>query len=89
MIVRKLFVVLAILSGLFAFNGSLATTCPVDKPRTEIVVRMAEEKAVDQRDPVYQLTFRFFVQRISLEPQVLHPRLLTLLASSIYFKSAL
>ena len=85
---RKLFVVIAILSGLFAFQESLAFSAPRESTRIEIVLKKAQQEV---STPVkdYQSALEFFEQQVSLKAQVRHPRFLKLLISSLQHHATL
>ena len=67
MAVRKLFIVLAVLAGLFAFHGNIAAPAPREKARTEIIVgnRQQQEVRYDHNKNADQVTVVFKESAIS------------------------
>jgi len=86
--VRKLFIVFAIIAGLFGLQESPAMPLTREKARTEQVFKYQEQK-VNVAAAIPTKQSYPFIRETLQRPQVLHPYLLTLLLSSQYHHSSL
>lgn len=87
MATRKIFVLFAILAGLFAFQGSVAVAMPREGVRTEIVINNKQE--VEGVFTAHPLRPEFFVTDVILTSSSHHLIHHSLLLSSIHHHSTL
>jgi hypothetical protein len=87
--IRKLFIVFAVLAGLFAFQGTLADEPPKEKARIELVARFEQRETVSRSTATIQVASHFLTPAALLRSQVAHPRLHYLLVASQHHHSSL